>query len=50
MIASIIKSSEDFVFALRGLSFESDKKEIETKLRSHIDDLDGALEQLSRVD
>ena len=46
LIASIIKSSEDFVFALRGLSFDSDKEEIEKRLRSHIDDLDGALEQL----
>jgi len=50
VIASIIKSSETFVFALRGLSYESDKEEIEAKLRSHIDDLEGAVGQLSRVD
>ena len=43
IIEAVIKSSEDFVISLRGLSYDSDKEKVESKLRSHIDSLEELL-------
>jgi len=46
VVASIIEAAEGFLLNLRGLPYDIDKETIEMRLRSHIDSLEGIIEQM----